>query len=150
MQPDKKENLKSAIKLRDSDDLFGAEQTLMEITLRNPNYGPAYLILGGIYMDLEKYEEAENSFRKVIEVKPNYPLGSIMLFHTLNDLKKYKESIDEIKRFLTYADLKYKDTREIIEEDYQEILEELLVSESHKSLSAEIECLIREIKILLR
>ena len=121
-----KTELCRAVELRDSGQLKIAEQILQRIVSEHPGYWPPYLFLGDIYDDLERYQEATDMFQKVVTIKPNYPLASIRLFHTQFDLSKEKEALEEIKRFLSVADWNDEEAKEIIMEDYQDILRELL------------------------
>jgi len=124
-----KKELGRAVELRDLGQLMAAEQILQTIASKYPGYWPPYLFLGDIYDDLERYQEAEDMFQKVVTIKPNYPIASRTLFHALWDLGKEKEALEEIRRFLSVADWNDEKANEIIMEDYQDILQELL---SHK------------------
>jgi len=121
-----KKELCLAVELRDLGQLVVAENILQKIVSKYPNYWPPYFYLGDIYDDLEHYQKAVDMFQKVVTIKPNYPLASIMLFHVLWDSGKEKEALKEISRFLSVADWNNEETKEIIMEDYLEILQELL------------------------
>ncbi len=124
-----KKQLCRAVELRDSGQLMVAEQILQNMASKYSDYWPPYLFLGDIYDDLERYQEAEDMFQKVVTIKPNYDLASRTLFHALWDLGKEKEALEEIRRFLSVADWNDKKAKKTIMEDYQDILQELL---SHK------------------
>jgi len=124
-----KKDLRRAVELRDSGQLMKAEQILQNIASKYPDYWLPYLFLGDIYDDLERYQEAADMFQKAVTIKPNYAIASRTLFHAQWDLGKEKEALEEIRRFLSVADWNDEKTKDIIMEDYQDILQELF---SHK------------------
>lgn len=56
-----------------------------------------HLSLGGMYLTMEKYPEAEFQFRQAISLKPDFANAHYNLAYTLRQEKKYDEAYQEMK-----------------------------------------------------
>lgn len=111
-----------AIQLRDSGETEKSIKILLKLTDGNPKGITAiYGTLGGIYFEMEDYNNSFLYFNKVIENRPNSEIASLGLFHSLFELKKYKLAYTEMDRFLNSNEPKnYKITLEELFEQLNE------------------------------
>ena len=141
---DKDPNLDSefnkALALRKLGDYQGALKIFRELNLRHPNYAPILSMIGILYIDLGKHNDAVQYLRKNIVLSPRSHLASRNLFHSLYELEDYKGALIEMKRFLSIS---YHEDYEMIIKD-QEFLD--MISETNEEDYSEI---IRDINALL-
>ncbi|HNQ64025.1 MAG: Lipopolysaccharide assembly protein B [Syntrophorhabdaceae bacterium] len=83
----------------------------------NEDYPDLHNSLGMLYLKVNRYEEAEVSFKKAVELNPNYLKARINLFHTLKILKKYEDAIKEGEYILS-QDIAYPDFHCVMAELY--------------------------------
>jgi tetratricopeptide (TPR) repeat protein len=107
---------KLATSLRNEGKLRESVEVLSKVLAEYPadRYNPGiHTVLGGVYSNLEEYENALINFRKATELNPKSELASLGLYVTLSDLDKDEEALHELFRYLKIhpADL-YKDTLE--------------------------------------
>ena len=63
-----------------------------------PNDELAWINLGNMQLQMQKYPEAIEAFKKAIAIRPTYDLGHIQLGACLYNLKKYPEAIESFKK----------------------------------------------------
>lgn len=95
-----KEKLTVAVKFRDAGSPEQAVRVLREITDHAPSFLKAYFIIGGVFMDLKRYDESADIFEKLVHKKPEDEHASLGLFHSLFSLLRIKEAFTEMERFL--------------------------------------------------
>ncbi len=80
-------------------------------------YNPlARLSLGGFYLYLNRWQDAENIFREAINLKPDFPNSHYNLGFTLRQEKKYEESYKELQIALSLVAPDSSDSAKIKEE----------------------------------
>jgi tetratricopeptide (TPR) repeat protein len=104
------------IELRDKGELTACTQVFLDILNdypNNKNISAIYVMLAGVYSDLNEYESALINFKKAVELNPNSELASLGLYITLATLDRDEQAIHELISFLKNnpADL-YKTTLE--------------------------------------
>jgi len=83
----------------------------------NENYPDLHNSLGTLYHKINKYEEAEVSFRRAVELNPQYLKARINLFHTLKILKRYEDAVKE-GEYILLQDVVYPDFHCVMAELY--------------------------------
>jgi tetratricopeptide (TPR) repeat protein len=76
----------------------------------------ARLSLGGYYLSLKKYPEAENLFRQSVGLKPDFANAYFNLGLSLREQKKYQESYQAFQNALTFVAPNSSDSAKIQEE----------------------------------
>ena len=77
--------------------------TQQQAIILNPNNPLQYLTLGGIYYQLERWDEAQNQFQIAIRLKPDLPNSHYNLGHVLEkkgDIQAALEQYEIVKRFV--------------------------------------------------
>ena len=77
-----------------------AAQAFEEGLTDQPDYAPAWWLLGGIYWTLGDYARSIDSCRRAVELRPRNEKASIGLFQSLLDAGQVEEAIAEARRFL--------------------------------------------------
>jgi tetratricopeptide (TPR) repeat protein len=136
-----------AIQLRNSGHNKEAIAVCIEATTlypEDPGIAGFFTIMGGMYRDLEDFENACLSFRKATLLKPANELASLGLYLSFCDLGKYSEAIQELKRYLDeYPANNYKTTlEELLGDlkdgyalDYKDIILDLAVKHGVRDVS---------------
>lgn len=113
---------KKAISIRDNGDLEKAIQEFLEIInnySNHPKISGVFIVLGGIYDDLDDRVNSMTYFKKASELNPKSELASLGLYLSYVKLREYDEAIKELKRYLNkYPAERYKTT-------LQELLDDL-------------------------
>lgn len=104
MASDINQTLQQARTLTESGKDEEARLLLLELLKEDPNNQAALLILGGAYFGLEKYQEAEMVFDRLVTMDPGTGKFSIALFNTLWKMGREEDGLREIHRFLKTAD----------------------------------------------
>ena len=107
---------KRAIKLRDDHRPSEAIKILRKLCDAKPASASVHGILGQIFWDEGKLDEAVSSFDKAVQLSPQSELASLGLFHTLWNKGQQQQAINEMYRFLSIKDSK----------DYARIARELV------------------------
>jgi tetratricopeptide (TPR) repeat protein len=81
-------------------DFASAVEHLRKATAVNPAHAPAYNMLGYSYRSLQKYPEAEQAFKKYIELIPNDPNPYDSYAELLMKTGRFKESIVQYEKAL--------------------------------------------------
>lgn len=79
-----------------------AIQSYEQRNLLDPLNPGGYLTLGGFYLMLNKYAEAESQFRKAVMLKPDFANAHFNLGLTLKGQKKYEEARKELEITRSY------------------------------------------------
>ncbi len=74
------------------------------------------LALGGFYLYLNRWQDAENIFREAVSLKPDFPNSHYNLGFTLRQEKKYEESYKELQIALSLVTPDSTDSAKIKEE----------------------------------
>lgn len=77
------------------DKAIEAAKKVVELT---PNNEVAWINLGNMQLQMQKYTEAIDAFKKAIAIRPAYDLGHIQLGACLYNLKRYAEAIESFKK----------------------------------------------------
>lgn len=80
-----------------------AEPFLAEIAEGNLEFADVYDMLGVIYHQQGRLNDAESMFRKALTLNPNYTEAALNLAVTYNDLGKYKEAKDIYARAMSVS-----------------------------------------------
>lgn len=80
------------------------EEKLKAYLSEYPNSLVATLMLGGLYFNQEKYNDAMPLFKTVIKEKPLEPKASIALFHCLWERNEKLDGMQLIEMFIENAD----------------------------------------------
>ena len=70
---------------------------------KHPGYASAYVVLGRVYMDLQKNDEATDAFRRVIDLDPH----NLVALRSLGDLARTAGRRDEALKF--FEELRHQD-----------------------------------------
>jgi len=62
-----------------------------------------YIALGGVYLNLEKWQEAENQFRYALRLKPDFANAHYNLALALKEQKRYEEAKEELLLTKSFA-----------------------------------------------
>lgn len=92
-----------AINYRDNGEYQKAINMLLKIFKEypdDPKIHGVFVVLGGIYFDMEQYNKSLKYFKKATNLRPKYELASLGLFHSLWDLGKKKQALAEMDRIL--------------------------------------------------
>lgn len=116
------QTLKHARELTEAGRHDDARMTLLEILKDQPDNQAALIMLGGAYFAMQKYNEAEMVFVRLILKHPGKGEYSIALFNTLWKLNRHEEALEEIKRFMESAD---KQAEKATVDQYLKIIKEL-------------------------
>lgn len=92
-----------ALRLRDAGKHGEALELLLQILEADPDYHPAWLVTGGLYLKLGELEKAAVAFRWLTDQFPSQHIASLGLFHSLWAAGAYEEALLEIKRFLSLS-----------------------------------------------
>ncbi len=65
----------AAEKLKDAGELEKAAEMVEQLLADDPSYVLGHMMLGKIYVDLGKYDQAIEHNRKAVELEPNEPLN---------------------------------------------------------------------------
>ena len=95
-----------AVTLRLDGKLQESLQQFQQLANEYPHFASTFGMMGDIFWELGKLEEAINCFRIVVQLTPQSELGSLGLFHVLLEAKYVNEAFAEMKRFLSLADSK--------------------------------------------
>ena len=115
---DTQQTLRKARQLVEEGNNENARMCLLELLKEQPDNQTALIMLGGTYFVSEMYNEAEMVFERLVLLAPGIGKISIALFNTLWKMERREEAIEEIRRFIQYADKEAE--RETIEQ-YQTI-----------------------------
>lgn len=80
-----------------------ARMCLLDVLKQEPDHQAALIMLGGAYFAMEKYSEAEMVFERLVLMEPGTGRYSIALFNSLWNMDRREEALEEIKRFMAYA-----------------------------------------------
>jgi Flp pilus assembly protein TadD len=120
--PELAEILESAMKKEASGRINDAISQLTKASHVFPHSGSIWFLLGRIAFNNERFQLAQDAFRKLTEIKPKNDLASSGLFHSLWVQEKEVEALEEMKRFIFEAN--NENNKEQIEE-YLQILSEI-------------------------
>lgn len=67
---------------------------------KEPKYSQDFFFYGRTCMHLNRFDEALDAFKTVIDHDPNFPLGYHLAGLTLNQLKQYEEAVEMYKKAL--------------------------------------------------
>jgi tetratricopeptide (TPR) repeat protein len=109
------EMFERAVRLKDANNLPGAQEILEQLISEKPDYEGYHYYLAHLYWEQGLLEKATASFRRATELMPASERASLGLFHCLWELGRQEEALSEIERFLKIADCK----------DYRQILSEI-------------------------
>ena len=109
-----KERMSVAVKLKEAGQLQAAEEMLAELFREVPKSTAISAVLGHVYWELGRLDDAVIIFRHATHLSPKLEAVSQGLFHCLWKLGRQNEAMEEIKRFQTISDSQ--DYRKIIEE----------------------------------
>jgi Tfp pilus assembly protein PilF len=62
-----------------------------------PNNTQGYVVLGDLFVELNRFEEAEREFRKALEIDSNDADANIALEELLTELKSFNNTKEEHK-----------------------------------------------------
>ena len=122
MSDNTEQSLKHARELTEAGRHDDARMALLEILKDQPDNQAALIMLGGAYFAMQKYNEAEMVFVRLILKHPGKGEYSIALFNTLWKLNRHEEALEEIKRFMESAD---KEAEKATVDQYLNIIKEL-------------------------
>lgn len=112
------------IRLRDEGKFKEAVNEFLRIVDQFPNdpkIDVVYTVLGGVYMDLDDYDNSSLYLIKATKSNPKYELASLCLYLSFVKLGRSDLAIEELKRFLDlYPANLYKDTLEELLGDLKE------------------------------
>jgi predicted Zn-dependent protease len=112
MKQELKDSFSEARNLRDSGNLPGARNVLLDLSKRDPTSPAIFSVLGDVCWEMELREEAANAFRQATRLSPKLEAASLGLFHCLRELGRQEEALEEVKRFQSVSD----------SEDYRKIV----------------------------
>lgn len=95
------ELFKHALSLRDRERFCEAINILLGFVKRYPNLPAASGMLGGVYFQAGRYEEAVACLERTVELSPRSELACGILFHSLLKLGRIDDAKAELRRFLT-------------------------------------------------
>lgn len=75
-----------------------------------------YLTLGGLHLQLKNYQEAEDNFRKAVDLKPDFANAYYNLAVSLREQKKYKEAYNQLQATLVFLQPESADAKKVKEE----------------------------------
>ena len=104
MTQDTEHTLQKARQLVETGQHDNARQCLLQLLKQQPDNRVALIMLGGAYFSMQKYSEAELVYKRLILMEPGNGRFSIALFNTLWKSSRHDEALEEIKRFMAYAD----------------------------------------------
>ncbi len=78
---------------------------LLSLLKVDPKNIAGLLLLGGSYFEASDFREAKLVFQQLVKISPGRGLYSIALFNALWRLKEVDEALEEIRRFMTHADI---------------------------------------------
>ncbi len=81
-----------ALEMIESGDLNTAEELLLDLTLSQTQLTGPHANLGIVYYKKENYEQAESTFRTVLEMAPNHTIAYNYLGMTLRQLGRFTEA----------------------------------------------------------
>ncbi|MCC6507975.1 MAG: tetratricopeptide repeat protein [Pirellulaceae bacterium] len=73
--PTSSQRYNAAEKLKDAGQLAEAAQMVEELLVDDPTYVLGHMMLGKIYVDLGKYDDAIAHNKRAVELEPNEPLN---------------------------------------------------------------------------
>ena len=111
-----KAELAKASRLAKRGNTQDAIQTLRGLVADFPKKPAAYLVIGDVFWQADKWLQASKAFRVATKQFPKLEIASLGLFHTLWAQSKTDEAFDEIKRFQSISYCR----------DYAEIVDEIL------------------------
>jgi tetratricopeptide (TPR) repeat protein len=76
---------------------ISAQEVLQKAIDKKPDYGQAHLMLGDIYVEELKLEEAQREYEKVIEIEPKLASAHIALANLYIEIGKKEKAINEYK-----------------------------------------------------
>lgn len=88
-----------ALRLRDDGQLEEASEILLDLAERHPDVAAPAGVLGGIYAQLGRSDDAANCFRRAVEINPRSELANRGLFHALWNLGEESEAIAVIRGY---------------------------------------------------
>ena len=108
-------NFNQALSLKNDNKLLEALKIFKQLESENTDYYMTFAMIGDIYWDLGKLDDAAQNFKKAVKLNPNSEKVSIAYFNVLWEQDKKNEALEEMKRFLTNNK----------SESYQKILNEI-------------------------
>jgi tetratricopeptide (TPR) repeat protein len=93
-----------AIRLRDLERYQEALETLSRLLDREPDCAPALIILGQIYRELTRYDDAVSAFGRARALRPANSLISAGYFHSCLNAGRTDEAIAEARRYVALLD----------------------------------------------
>ena len=77
----------------DKKDFNEADKALSSALILEPNNTDALLQYGFVLMTLERFKEAKEAYRQLVELNPLEDMGHVLLANTLHKLKENEESL---------------------------------------------------------
>jgi len=93
------EAFNNALALEDSGEQKKALKIREALAAEFPFSKRLSITLAKSYKDLDRLEEAEEFYRKSVELAPDWELASLQLFYLLWDSDKKNEAMNELSRF---------------------------------------------------
>ena len=94
------QKLDQAILEHKNGNLEKAEVIYLELLKDQPLNQDIYYYFGNLKISLNKFKDAEDNFRKAIELKPDFFQAQMNLANTLNELNKFYESEEIYKKVI--------------------------------------------------
>ena len=77
-----------------------ALQKYQQVLQKNPGFIDAYLYRGGMYYEMEQWEDAEADFERALSLDPNNALAHYTLANVYKAQRKYSATVDQLEVFL--------------------------------------------------
>lgn len=98
--PAAQDAMSKAESLLEKRDPRGSIPEFKKVLKLEPEYGPAYLLLGAAYMQTQDYPEAESAFEKETKLEPGNASGFLGLGASLNQRGDFGSAIKPLQRSL--------------------------------------------------
>lgn len=92
-----------AVVAQQAGDLQGAEEALLEVVERRPDYAPAHERLGLILLDRGAFDEAAERFTRVMELRPKQPPAYLGLARVHLEQRQYGEAAEWLNKAVPLA-----------------------------------------------
>ncbi len=100
-------NLENALKLYDSRQTEKAISELKDAINADPKFIEAYMLMGDLYADLDKPEQAIEQYKKAVEINPNFfPNNFYALGRYELELARYDEALTHFTKFISLPNAK--------------------------------------------
>jgi len=110
-----------ALRLRDDGQLEEASEILLDLAKRHPDVASPAGVLGGIYNELGRYNEAAEWYGRAVEINPRSELATLGLFNALGSMGEIAKAVKVLR---DYTELTGSDAFRDILEGYDRAKEE--------------------------